>query len=123
MKNKIMHELPENIKTRIRSKLNYLASVKQTITYKEMVDECDIPQPFSIRKLTNFLSELMIEEIKLKLPIKSSLVVSKSNSINEIKIPSKEFFKLAKENGIYDGNIEGLQSLRFYKRILHKVFE
>ena len=57
MKNKIMHELPENIKTRIRSKLNYLASVKQTITYKEMVDECDIPQPFSIRKLTNFLSE------------------------------------------------------------------
>ena len=123
MKNKIMHELPENIKTRIRSKLNYLASVKQTITYKEMVDEGDIPQPFSIRKLTNFLSELMIEEIKLKLPIKSSLVVSKTNSINEIKIPSKEFFKLAKENGIYDGDIEGSQSLKFYKRILHKVFE
>ncbi len=118
-----MHELPENIKTRIRSKLNYLSSVKKTITYKEMVDQCDIPQPYSIRKLINFLAELMIEEINLGLPIRSSLVVSKSNSINQIKIPTKEFFEIAKEYGIYDGEIEGMESLEFYKKILNKVLQ
>ena len=96
MKNKIMHELPENIKTRIRSKLNYLASVKQTITYKEMVDECDIPQPFSIRKLTNFLSELMIEEIKLKLPISDKKIPTVIKNVKKNHTP--ESFTKYKQN-------------------------
>ena len=117
-----MIDLCEKYETRICSALNFLASSKKTITYKGMVDFCLIPSPLRIRKLSEFLSQLMVNEIKSNLPIRSSLVVSKNPDINGMKIPSKHFFEIAKFYNIYSGPSNGIKAIQFHKKIINEVY-
>ena len=116
-------DLCEKYQTRICGVLNFLASSKNTITYKDMADFCLIPSPLSIRKLSEFLSQLMVNEIKSNLPIRSSLVVSKNPDFNGIKIPSKYFFEIAKFYNIYSGPLNGIKAIQFHKIILNEVYK
>ena len=118
-----MPELTSNFQTRICGKLNYLIAVKKTCTYKEMVDFCNIPSPLSIRKLTDFLSLIMIEDINNKRPIRSALVVSKIPFGNNIYLPSVNFFETANEYGIYFGDPIGEEIIRFHSKLKKELFK
>ena len=50
-----MEDISINFETRVSSYLNFLISVKETRTYSEIADKCDIKPPGKIRKISRIL--------------------------------------------------------------------
>ena len=74
-----MEDISINFETRVSSYLNYLISVKETRTYSEIADKCDIKPPGKIRKISRILLKITENDIIDKKPIRSAVIVSKIN--------------------------------------------
>ena len=58
-----MEDISINFETRVSSYLNFLISVKETRTYSEIADKCDIKPPGKIRKISRILLKITENDI------------------------------------------------------------
>ena len=85
------------------------------ITYGNLAREVNIPPPNTIKKLTSWLEDITLEQSRLKKPLISALVVSKSDGL----LPARGFFLFCKKIGIYNGKEMGDEALRWHRHILN----
>ena len=93
-----MEDISINFETRVSSYLNFLISVKETRTYSEIADKCDIKPPGKIRKINWILLKITKNDIIDKKPIRSAVIVSKINKMNGNNIPHEDFFLFLSKN-------------------------
>ena len=105
----------KNWKTKALIILENCSKSGKLITYGNLAKEVNIPPPNTIKKLTSWLEDITIERTKLKKPLISALVVSKSDG----KLPARGFFLFCKKIGIYNGKETGNEALRWHKNILN----
>ena len=117
-----MEDISINLETRISSYLNYLISVKETRTYAELADNCEIPPPGKIRKIINILLKITENDIINKKPIRSAVIVSKINKINGNNIPHEEFFLILSKYKIYNGQNNLKSYSQFHKKLINELF-
>ena len=115
------YELSQKYQKLILKTVNKLISNKQTCSYKDLATICNISPPFAIRKTMIFLEKTIRKDIKNNNPIRASVIVSKVKVENQ-NIPSDFFFKICKENSIYDGSLNGKDAINFHKILLLKLF-
>ncbi|MDH5258229.1 MAG: hypothetical protein OEX07_09470 [Gammaproteobacteria bacterium] len=79
----------QKLKLQMRKLLEQRAISQQCISYRDLASELGVTQPPVIATITGLLEEMIDEDVALKKPILSSLVVQKANS----KIPRSGFFE------------------------------
>lgn len=85
----------ENWHIKVETKLAELAAKRTVMTYLEMVEFADIPSPYRIHQLTEFLENLIRRDIQLGQPLRAGFVVSKTDNL-----PADGFFDCVAQNGI-----------------------
>lgn len=89
-------------------------SSRTTITYKTLAADAGIPSPHTIHQLTMFLEDLIDADAALGLPIRASVVVSRTNNI-----PGDGFFIKLKACGIIP--TAGEDSASFHQRLISQL--
>ena len=115
------YELSQKYQKIILKTLNKLIYTQQTCSYKDLATICKVSPPFAIRKIMVFLEKTIEKDIQKKRGIRASVIVSKMKPQNQ-RIPSNFFFKVCKENAIYNGSFDGKDAINFHKRLLTKLF-
>ena len=80
---------------KVEIKLAELAFEGRMMTYLEMAEHADIPSPYRIHQLAEFLEELIRLDAPLGRPIRAAFIVSKKD-----KLPADGFFNCLSENGM-----------------------
>ena len=117
-----MEDISINFETRVSSYLNFLISVKETRTYSEIADKCDIKPPGKIRKINRILLKITENDIIDKKPIRSAVIVSKINKMNGNNIPHEDFFLFLSKNKIYNGEKNIKSYTQFHKKLIRELF-
>ena len=117
-----MEDISINFETRVSSYLNYLISVKETRTYLEIADKCDIKPPGKIRKISRILLNITENDIIDNKPIRSAVIVSKINKMNGNNIPHEDFFLFLSKNKIYNGEKNIKSYTQFHKKLIKELF-
>ena len=117
-----MEDISINFETRVSSYLNYLISVKETRTYSEIADKCDIKPPGKIRKISRILLKITEKDIIDKKPIRSAVVVSKISKMNGNKIPHEDSFLCLSKNKIYNGEKNIKSYTQFHEKLIKELF-
>ena len=117
-----MEDISINLETRVSSYLNFLISIKETRTYSEIANQCEIQSPGKIRKISQILLKITENDIINKKPIRSAVIVSKINQINGIKIPHEDFFLILSKNKIYNGENNIKSYTKFHKKLINELF-
>ena len=101
--------------------LNKLIRQKLTCSYQDLTKICEIPSPYAIRKVMNFLEKIVEKDIKENRTIRAAVIVSKIK-YNEHLIPSEFFFDICKKNCIYKGKLKHNEAIIFHKKLLDELF-
>ena len=117
-----MEDISINFETRVSSYLNFLISVKETRTYLEIADKCDIKPPGKIRKISRILLKITEKDIIDKKLIRSAVIVSKINKMNGNNIPNEDFFLFLSKHKIYNGEKNIKSYTQFHKKLIGKLF-
>ena len=117
-----MEDLSINLETRVSSYLNFLIAVKQTRTYSEIADKCDIKPPGKIRKISRILLKITENDIVDKKPLRSAVIVSKINKMNGNNIPHEDFFLFLFKNKIYNGEKNIKSYTQFHEKLIKELF-
>ena len=91
---------------------------KQIITYAELADAANIPNPHRIHKLTSWLESTMREDHAAGAPPRAALVISR----NRRGLPAPGFFFLCNELGLYQGTPNGLDAAKFHQTAINVLF-
>lgn len=112
---------------RIRRVLEQQARAGQTISYRALAIEAEVPGPQVIHRLTHALEEIQrqdcasgahtAESPSLSCPSLACLAVSRGHPL----IPRPGFFILLRELGLYDGPDDGPQAEAFHADLLQRV--
>ena len=86
----------------------------QVMTYLDMVTEADIPSPYRIHQLAEFLETLIKRDIRLGQPIVAARVVSKRHGL-----PADGFFDCLDAEGVLPRDDENRTA--FHQRLLDQV--
>lgn len=81
------------------------------ITYLEMVEATEIPSPYRIHQLAEFLEDLIRRDVTLGQPIRAARVVSKRD-----RLPADGFFDCLSDAGVAPE--EGESRADFHQRLL-----
>ena len=98
-----------------------LAAAKQagrTITYAELADAAEIPNPQRIHKLTAWLETTMRKDHADGKPLRAALVISRNRS----GLPAPGFFMLCGELGLYDGSGSGESAVHFHRTSINDLW-
>ena len=117
-----MEDISINFETRVSSYLNFLISVKETRTYSEIADKCDIKPPGKIRKISRILLKITENDIIDKKPIRSAVIVSKINKMDGNNIPHEDFFLLLFKNKMYNGEKNIKSYTQFHTKLIRELF-
>ena len=117
-----MEDISINFETRVSSYLNFLISVKETLTYSEIADKCDIKPPGKIRKISRILLKITEKDIINNKPIRTAVILSKINKTNGYNIPHEDFFLFLSKNKIYNGEKNIKSYTQFHKKLIGKLF-
>ena len=116
-----MEDIYNKFKSRLCCHLNYLVSKNKIKTYAQVAEHCEIPSPRKIRKLNELILDITKEDIKDKKPLRSSLIVSKIEIINGVRVPNEDFFKLLKDQNIYHGKTDVFSIVKYHKKLLNDL--
>ena len=114
-------KLKQSYQKNILKTLNKLISQKLTCTYQDLTKICQIPSPYAIRKVMNFLEKIVEKDIKNNKSLRAALIVSKIKYNNHF-IPSEFFFDICKKNNIFKGNCKSNEAINFHKKLLDELF-
>ena len=89
-------------------------SFGRIVTYAEMADSADIPEPQRIHKLTLWLEATMRQDHAAGQPLRAALVISR----NRNGLPAPGFFLLCEELGIYQGAKTGADAAQFHQTMI-----
>ncbi len=117
-----MEDISINFETRVSSYLNFLISVKETRTYSEIADKCDIKSPGKIRKISRILLKITKNDIVDDKPIRTAVIISKINKMNGHNIPHEDFFLFLSQNKIYNGEKNIKSYTQFHKKLIRELF-
>ena len=117
-----MEDISINFETRVSSYLNFLISVKETRTYSEIADKCDIKPPGKIRKISRILLKITKNDIIDDKPIRTAVIVSKINKMNGNDIPHEDFFLFLSKHKIYNGEKNIKSYTQFHKKLIRELF-
>ncbi len=81
------------------------------MTYLDMATHADIPSPYRIHQLAEFLEQLIAIDINLGLPIRAARVVSKKDGL-----PAQGFFDCLAQHGCLPS--KGETPAVFHQRLL-----
>ena len=93
----------------IRGILDQLAIKQSTISYKSLADCVGITSPGQIKKITDILETLIIEDHNENRPLIGALVTGRNG------LPGRGFFQLCKKINRYFGPDTGPQALVFHE--------
>ena len=94
--------------------LSRLKEDRQVMTYLEMAEYAEIPSPYRIHQLAEFLEGLVTRDIRLGQPIMALRVVSKRGGI-----PADGFFDHLAAEGVMPQN--GESRADFYQRLCEEA--
>ena len=110
----------ETLSQRLCRLLESAARQHQTITYRALAEQADIPAPQSIRRLTELLETMIRSDHDQGInPSLACLAVSQTNPA----IPRAGYFMLLNELGLYQGANEGNEAEAFHQQQLQQLFE
>ena len=102
---------------RVVMMLAILAKEAKIMGYDEFATGANIPAPHRIHKLTDFLEELIAEDVAQSAPIRAAVIVSKVT-----RIPASGFFIKLEACG-YDKSDDEAQTHRALLQALNPAFE
>ena len=91
----------------------------QTITYAELANAANIPNPHRIHKLTKWLENSMRKDHAAGEPLRAAMVISR----NRGGLPAPGFFILCGELGLYQGAVSGPQAIHFHKTTITNLWQ
>ncbi len=103
---------------RLRERLLPLARARQTITYRELAAQTEVPPPQAIHKLTLALEALAREDHAAGRPLIAALAVSRTAGA----IPGRGFFQLLAALGRYDGPDQGSEATAVHAAELRQAW-
>ncbi|WP_162937946.1 hypothetical protein [Kiloniella sp. EL199] len=103
---------------KIRTILRNTAKKHQTITYRMLAIEAEIPGPQIIHKLTHKLEDIMRTDHNAGDLSLVPLAVSRG----EPAIPRSGFFILLRELGLYDGPDQGPEAIKKHNILLEEIY-
>ena len=115
------YNLKQSYQKKLLKTLNKLISQKLTCNYQDLAKICNIPSPYAIRKVMNFLEITIEKDIKKNRNLRAAVIVSKVK-YNKNFIPSEFFFDICKKNNIFNGNLKGEDAVAFHKKLLKDLF-
>ncbi|WP_417454797.1 hypothetical protein [Kiloniella sp.] len=106
------------MKQKIRTVLENTARKHQTISYRMLAIEAEIPGPQIIHKLTNVLEDILRQDHQNGVLSLVPVAVSRG----EPAIPRTGFFILLKELGLYDGPEQGPEAIDKHTALLAEIY-
>ena len=103
---------------RLRERLLPLARARQTITYRELAAQTEVPPPQAIHKLTLALEALAREDHAAGRPLIAALAVSRTTGAT----PGRGFFQLLAALGRYDGSDQGPEAAAVHAAELERAW-
>ncbi|WP_125911853.1 hypothetical protein [Kiloniella majae] len=103
---------------KIRAVLKNTAQKHQTISYRMLAIEAEIPGPQIIHKLTHKLEDIMRTDHSSGALSLAPLAVSRG----EPAIPRSGFFILLRELGLYDGPDQGDEAIKKHDALREEIY-
>ncbi|KKJ76992.1 hypothetical protein WH95_10000 [Kiloniella litopenaei] len=111
--------MKDNLEGKIRSVLEDTARKHQTISYRMLAIEAEIPGPQIIHKLTTALEDIFRTDYKNGVLSLVPLAVSRGTP----PIPRSGFFILLRELGLYDGQDQGPDAINKHAALLTEIYK
>ncbi|KLN60020.1 hypothetical protein WH96_15070 [Kiloniella spongiae] len=110
--------MTDNTEQKIRAILENTAQKHQTISYRMLAIEAEIPGPQIIHKLTHKLEDIMRTDHSIGALSLVPLAVSRG----EPAIPRGGFFILLRELGLYTGSDQGTEAIQKHTNMLAEIY-
>ena len=106
------------LKDDLRQVLIEQTQTERVATYRELADRLGLQSPQIIRRVTEALEILMVEDSQAGRPLLAALCVSRLGH----GLPARGFFAIAQTLGVFSGDPEGPQARDFHARELQRAF-